>query len=302
MAEYVVRNYCNEDAEIIGTIDKVAELAYLYKGDMKAENIFCAVNGKKEILGCADLEAHISWTPIDSNSQDPEYIYRLCINIRIAPDHIDNQRLRSDLMDALLDRARQIRKEYPDKRIRVIKYISTDSNEEMDFFMSKGFAAYRTSLVMKRDLMEDIQPYTGNKDFRIVNWKMETQEELASYVEADIRCNNGAAWNMDTVGWMRYSPEWNTFAAFAGDEFLGGVMTYMINEERSATENIFVIPEWRGMGVAKAFITEALLHLKSMGKTMATLCVDGDNIPAMNLYRSLGYRMYFVNLEFGYDV
>ena len=302
MNDYIIRNYCSDDANKIGNFDKIGELAYLYKGDLKAANIFCAVNSEKEILGVADLEPHISWTPIDKDCQDPDYIYRIGVNIRINPAHIADKNLRSRLMDALLTRAMEIKEDYPGKKIRVIKYISSDNNEEMDFFISKGFVAHRTSLVMKRDLTEEIKPCPLSSDFKIVNWKMEREEELKCYVETDAKCNNGAAWNLDTVSWMRYAPEWATFAAFSGDEFLGGVMTFLITEERSATENIFVLPQWRRKGVAKAFITEALKHLKEKGKTMATLCVYGDNKPAINLYKSLGYRMYSVNIEFGYDV
>lgn len=302
MGDYIIRNYCSDDADKIGSFDKIAELAYLYKGDMKAANIFCAVNSENEILGVADLEPHISWTSIDKDCQDEDYIYRLGVNIRLNPLHTSDKKLSSSLMQAVLTRAAEIKKDYPGKKIRVIKYISSDNNEEMDFFISEGFIAYRNSLVMKRDLTEEIKPVVCSSDFRIVNWKMESEEEVKSYVKADEKCNNGAAWNFDTVSWMRNAQEWATFAAFSGDEFLGGVMTYFITEERNATENIFVLPKWRRKGVAKAFITEALKHLKNNGKTMATLCVYGDNKPAINLYRSLGYRMYFVNIEFGYDV
>lgn len=302
MSHYIIRNYCSDDADKIGSFDKIAELAYRYKGDFKAANIFCAVNPENEILGVADLEPHISWTPIDKDCQDSDYIYRLCVNIRMNPAYPENKELCSCLMNALLTRAEEIKKDYPEKKIRIIKYISTDRNEEMDFFISKGFVAYRISLVMKRDLTEEIIPYPCSSDFRIVNWKLETEEELKCYVETDAKCSNGAAWNIDTVSWMRYGPEWATFAAFSGNEFLGGVMTFFITDEESATENIFVLPEWRRKGVAKAFITEALQYLQKNGKTMATLCVDGDNKPAINLYKSLGYRMYFVNIEFGMDV
>lgn len=303
MDGYIIRNYCNDDADKIGCFDKVAEWSYKYKGDFNPANIFCAVNPENEILGVADLEPHISWTPIEENSQNQDYIYRLCVNIRINPSFDAHKNLRSSLMDVILERAKEIKNNYPGKNLRVIKYISTDNNEEMDLFISKGFIAYRNSLVMKRDLTEEIKPYDCSSEFKIVNWKMETEDEVKRYVETDAKCNDGAAWNFDTVSWMRYSPEWATFAAFSKEnEFLGGVMTYLITEERSATENIFVLPEWRRKGIAKAFITEALKYLKKNGKTMATLCTDGDNKPAIDLYKSLGYRMYFVNIEFGYNV
>jgi Acetyltransferases len=302
MKDYIIRNYQTEDAQKIGSFDKIAELAYLYKGDLKADNIFCAVSSENEILGAADLEPHISWTPIDKDCQDPDYIYRLAVNIRINPLYESDKNLRSSLMDALLKRAREIKKDYPGKKIRVIKYIPSSDNVEMDLFLSKGFVAYRTSLVMKRDLTEEIKPYPCGADFRIVNWKMETEEELQSHVEADAICNNGAAWNLDTVRWIRYAQGWASFAAFSGDDFLGSVTILSASEESSVTENIFVLPQWRRKGAAKAFITEALKHLKREGKTTASLCVDGDNKPAINLYKSLGYRFNSINIEFGYDV
>jgi len=302
MKDYIIRNYCSDDAAKIGCFDKVAELSYLYKGDFKAANIFCAVNSENEILGVVDLEPHISWTPIDKDCQDPDYIYRLVVNIRLNPEHGADKDLSSSLMDALLARAGEIKKDYPGKKIRVIRYISSNDNEAMDFYLSKGFVAYRNSLVMKRDLNEEIKPCPCSSDFRIVHWKMETEEELKCHVEADAKCNDGAAWNIHTISFIRYAPGWGSFAAFSGEEFLGSVTTIAYGEKSSVTENIFVLPQWRRRGVAKAFITEALNNLKEEGKTIATLCVDGDNKPAINLYKSLGYRVDSVNIEFGYDV
>lgn len=301
-SNYIIRNYCRYYADKIGNFDKITELAYSYNPDFKPANIFCAVNSEDEILGVGHLEPHITWAPIDKDSQAPDYIYSLRVSIILNPAYSTDKNLSSDLMDALLIRAREIKKDYPGKKIRIIKYISSDNNEEMDFLISKGFAANRTSLVMKRDLNEEILSCPYSPDIRIVNWKMETEEDLKLYFEADSICSDGAAWSINLVRWMRNAPEWATFAAFSGDELVGSVMTWLITEERSATENIFVLPKRRRMGVAKAFITEALKYLKLKGKTMATLCVYGDNKPALQLYKSLGYRMYSVNIEFGYDV
>jgi ribosomal protein S18 acetylase RimI-like enzyme len=301
-SDYIIRNYCDTDAEKIGSFDKITELAYRYNADFKPTNILCSVNSEGEILAVGHLEPHITWAPIDKDSQSPDYTYDLRVSIILNPEYECTMNVSSDLMDALLNRAGEIKKDYPGKKIRVIKYISSDNNEEMDFLISKGFAVTRTSLVMKRDLVEEIPSYPCSSDIRIVDWKLETEEDLKRYFDADSTCSDGAAWSINMVRWMRNAPEWATFAAFSGDELVGSVMTWLITEERSATENIFVLPQWRRKGVAKAFITEALKHLKKQGKTMATLSVFGDNKPALQLYKSLGYKMYFLNLEFGYDV
>lgn len=63
------------------------------------------------------------------------------MNVRINPLYTAHKNLRSSLMDAILARAKQIKKDYLGKKIRVIKYISADNNEEMDLFISKGFIA-----------------------------------------------------------------------------------------------------------------------------------------------------------------
>lgn len=63
-------------------------------------------------------------------------------------------------------------------------------------------------------------------------------------------------------------------------------MTQGLGKEKSATENIFVLPEWRRKGIAKAVITEALKFLKNKGKSEATLSVFGDNGRAISLYKS----------------
>lgn len=34
MNDYTIRNYCSDDADKIGSFDKVAELSYRYKGDL----------------------------------------------------------------------------------------------------------------------------------------------------------------------------------------------------------------------------------------------------------------------------
>jgi ribosomal protein S18 acetylase RimI-like enzyme len=299
---FVIRNYSSSDANKIGTFNKTTELAYRYNPDFKPANIFCAVSPEDEILGVSSLEPHITWASIDTNCQDPDYIYSLKMNIVLNPACTTEKSVTTSLIDALLARAKEIRKDYPEKRIRVINYIASDNNEQIDSYLSKGFAVYTTSLVMKRDLTEEIPEQPCSNNVKIINWKMTTEEDLKKYYNTDYKCSNGAAWSINMVRWMRNAPEWVTFAAFSGDELIGSVMTWLITEDRNATENIFVLPQWRRKGVAKAFITEALKYLKSKGKTVATLCVYGDNKTAINLYKSLGYKMYFVNLEFGYDV
>ncbi|KKI90138.1 hypothetical protein WQ54_23890 [Bacillus sp. SA1-12] len=142
---------------------------------------------------------------------------------------------------------------------------------------------------MKRDLTEDIPNVPLLNNLNIVNWKMETQAE-------------GLCWSLNRLKWTKGGTEWDTFTVFDGDIIVGSVMTWGLGEDRSATENIFVLPEWRRKGIAKTMITEALKYLKNKGKTEATLVVFSDNGKAISLYKSLRYKMLSINIEFGLDL
>jgi len=205
-------------------------------------------------------------------------------------------------MKALLLRANELKKAYPDKKIRLIKYISADDNEETDYFLTKGFVAYDINLVMKRNLTDEILEIPKVDGISIINWKMATEDEKKKYLEAEAKSNSGVCWSLNQLSWYSYGPEWDTFTAFLDDKVIGSIMTWMITDERSATENMFVIPKWRKKGIAKLVLAEALKFLKSKGKKIATLCVYGDNKPAITLYKSLGYTMLSTNIEYGFDL
>lgn len=132
---------------------------------------------------------------------------------------------------------------------------------------------------------------------------MTTQAEQEQYLAAEARGDDhGVSWSLNHLQWTKSGGEWDAFTVFHENEIIGSVMTWGLGEERSATENIFVVPEWRRKGIAIAFITEALKFLKDKGKKQATLGVFGDNGKAIALYKSLGYKMVDTILQFGIDV
>ncbi len=299
---YVIRNYSIEDADKIGNFNKLLELSYSYNGDFKSENIYCAANEEGDILGVGHLEPHDTWALITKEDMPSDYIYKLRLGISVNFELEPPESLRDELLEALLMRAKELKKMHQGKKIRLIKYIASEDNAEIDYLLSKDFAAYRTSFVMKRDLTDEIPDAPEVDGINVVNWKIATEEEKKQYLDAEAKSNAGVCWSLNQLSWYSFGPEWDTFTAFSGDKVVGSTMTWMITDERSATENIFVIPEWRKKGVAKLVITEALKFLKNRGKNIATLSVFGDNKPAIALYKSLGYKMYFTNIEFGFDL
>jgi Acetyltransferases len=300
--KYQIRNYIECDAGKIGEFDKILELSYRYYFDFVPENIFCAINSNEEILGVGHIEPHDTWNLINRDDVSSDFVYKMVLCISLNPQFSYSENLKDDLLKRLIDRAIEIREQYPHKKIRVFKWLSSEDYNEIDFYLSQGFVAFQNSIVMKYDLSQRIPDIRKPEGITVNMSKLESEEELKQYHEAESIAFSGIVWSMNLLRWYRGGPEWICFSVFNENHLIGSSMTWMITEERSAIENIFVMPEWRNKNIAKYMITEALKYLKNKGKSIATLSVHGDNKPAISLYNSLGFKMFGIMIEFGYDI
>lgn len=300
---YSIRNYEEHDANQIAKFDFISMLAYQYNGDYTSDNIFCAISEDGEVLATAHIAPDQSWGLIEDGNKSIDFEFKLQMDLAVNEDTTVPQEAVEELTDAVIFRAKMIRNQYPNKKVTLRHTISSDDIKEMDFYLSKGFITKQNHLVMKRDLTKPIPQFSLPPNIKVINWKMETQEEQEMYLRAEAAGDpNGVCWSLNHLKWTKSGAEWDTFTAFDGNSVVGSVMTWGLGEERSATENIFVLPNWRRKGIAKALISEALTFLKEKGKTEATLGVFGDNQEAISLYQSLGYRMYYTIIEFGYEL
>jgi ribosomal protein S18 acetylase RimI-like enzyme len=63
------------------------------------------------------------------------------------------------------------------------------------------------------------------------------------------------------------------------------------NSAKCYTEEIFVVQEWRGKGVARALLATSLTYLKKLGKTRAILSVTSDRTSAKKIYEKAGFKV-----------
>ena len=97
------------------------------------------------------------------------------------------------------------------------------------------------------------------------------------------------------------SPLWKNgtcLAAFDQNE-LAGSITLLWDEaaetpeqrQTGLTENVFVLPRWRGLGLGAHLISQGLLLLKKHGLKEAQVQVKESNFVALGLYTGLGYTV-----------
>jgi GNAT superfamily N-acetyltransferase len=82
----------------------------------------------------------------------------------------------------------------------------------------------------------------------------------------------------DAVGWNEQA-DCATIQGLAHSGYLGAV------------QNVGVLPQHRGLGLGRALVLKALHGFRSAGLQRVYLEVTGDNLPAVELYRSLGFEL-----------
>ncbi|MEO3946263.1 GNAT family N-acetyltransferase [Gorillibacterium sp. CAU 1737] len=297
----LLRNPKEEDVDQVGELDFVLKLHMLYHGDFDRQNMVCAFSEKEELLAVASLTEHDTFHAV-GHEGDPAFVRHLMVEITLAEQVKDDNELKSALVDQMIQRAREIKEKYPDKRIVLAQYIDTDDLTELDFFFRRGFTVFDTIAVFKYDLSADIPSYPLPEGVRIVPYALDHPEALNSYHQAELASFDGVAWSLNHLGWMQGAPEVVNFCAFHGDHLIGNTSTWKITDERSATENVFVVPEWQKHGIARGLLSTALQSLKQQGKTIATLGTQGTNRKAIRLYTQVGYEFYGSRFTMGYEI
>lgn len=66
-------------------------------------------------------------------------------------------------------------------------------------------------------------------------------------------------------------------------------------------DSMALLPEYRGQGLGKALIIDAIEQGKKKGCASATLLADKDKIGLVNYYKIIGFEIYDSMIYFGHD-
>lgn len=92
-----------------------------------------------------------------------------------------------------------------------------------------------------------------------------------------------------------FLPEATWLVEFVGNDFrdpvpCGTIQGLAISTRRGSIQNLGVSPEHRGTGIGRALVIQALAGYAAKGLHRVSLEVTAVNHPAVELYRSLGFR------------
>lgn len=268
------------------------QLYYQHPALDQGKNVYCALERGEALVGYGALFP----TPADSesSSETPNTIW---IHIRVDPKSGIFSEIREVIYERILDKSLTYSKAWRTRRTRIAISYPESLEEEIEFFVEKGFQKFDALLQMDRDLSVPSSSFTLPEGIVVRRWHMESEQDKIQYVTAEAAIFPHSPRTVEELEfYMRSWEEGTPITAF--DEkgnIVGSVMAYWYGERHGATEDIFVAPAWRRKGIASHLVAAAVKYLVEQGIEVARLEVRESNFPAVRLYASIGYQV--VNRE-----
>lgn len=268
---------------------------YLSPGFQEGRNVFCALDPQGQLLAYAPVFAQI----VDGA---PAHIpHSVWTEIKAQPDLQDPGPVKDRLYDCVVQRARELTAPFAGRPARLVFEYRAVETPAIAYVSSKSFEYNESVFGMTRDLSAPVPEAVIPAGMTLRRWKMEHQDEQRQYVAARNECFPEAPITLADWQYYMQSPQWAVgvmIAAFDEDELAGCVHVYWDEHENqqsgrrgASTEDVFVRAPWRGRGLARAMLCEALAFLKEHDLEEARLAVRARNDNALSLYLNLGYQV-----------
>lgn len=305
MDQYSFRNFTPEDVASVYNIQVaynkyfpetsvIPGEAYL-SPEFNNGNMFCLLNEKSEIVGYSSVY------PIMTEDSSDRAENVLWVEIKYDPLSADQTTLRGMLFQQLMIRVFEIQKGAVNHKTKICFTYYPSERENADYVLSNGFTVSEGIYHMGRNLHESVSDTLSPEELEIREWKMAEDKEIDEYVQAYNIAFPEKPWSVEGIKHFMLSKLWavgTTLTAFDQGKIAGSIMLYWdednnVNSDinRAYTEQIFVMPEWRGKGLATALINRGMSYLAEKGMDEAQLELRATNENALNLYKKLGYKV-----------
>jgi len=257
-------------------------------------NIFCALDEDGKPVGYAPLYPVLM-------RDDSKLPHTLWVEIKAHPESDAQNEIKDQLFERVLLRSREVTAEFPNHPVHLAFQYFPSETASIVYVTSKGCQHTESVFTMRRDLSQAIPCPQTAEGIVIRPWRMESEAEQRSYVNARSECFPEAPVSLGEWQYFMQSPHWaagTTMAAFDGDTLVGNVALFWDEAENQKsgkqtgfTEYIFVRSQWRGKNIARNLVNAGLAWLIEHGLTEAHLEVRAKNQGALHLYFDLGYEV-----------
>ncbi len=224
----------------------------------------------------------------------------------VDPEQTDPAAVRECLYTAVLARSHALAATYPPRWVRLAADLMLCQQDEIADLRRRGFAPFTHVLVMARALDTELPPVRALPGVVLDADRLASAAAQAHCLAAYNVCFPHAPKTPDDLRFMLASPPWEqgyALTAAAGAELIGSVLVYATETPGLVmVDDVFVLPAWRGQGLARSVLAAALQRARSAGMTAARLEVDAANTPAVALYRGAGFAVVDEETLLGLDL
>lgn len=171
-----------------------------------------------------------------------------------------------------------------------MNFVTKDNNKEVEC---------KVCSCLKFDLSKEIPKYELPEGMSIEALNI-NGDEVGRFMEFSKEAINGTPDNVNEIWFMSGEPSYRIFVVKDKDKIVSTACMWKITEERCAVENIATLSEYRRRNLARCVINHVLKAQKEQGYKIGTLSVRGKNKEAIKLYLSLGFNLYYNQIEMQY--
>ncbi|MBE5963101.1 MAG: GNAT family N-acetyltransferase [Lachnospiraceae bacterium] len=300
-----IRSLTKEDLSYIQDIDFMVWLSISYNKAVMKEQAVAAVDEEGTVCGAAAFTRSATWYYLDGEKK-PEFgtvtkdcEYKLDVLYGVMEEHPKQEEIQKALFDSLKKKLSELKQVHPGQKLSIRCFAEDNDHDEIDFLLRNGFIVKGMMPVLSYDLTGDIAIPKIPENIRIGLHSFK-EDGMDQYLKA----NAAGFIAQDSEDEMRFRLGGETTAvicAYDKDEVVSSVTVWEIGNGRSATENIFTVPDYQRKGIGTAVVLSALKLLKDRGEREATLSVVGDNKNAIAFYEGLGYHYKYGLLEMCFE-
>ncbi|EJW17757.1 GNAT family N-acetyltransferase [Paenibacillus alvei] len=297
-SELQIRNFQQEDMPLLGelyrSVTSRPNAIFWWVGEEANWcNVVCAFeHGKMVAKGQVSI---INIVPPGRAQENKHAIY---VNIKAIPEREHDYVLLDRIYNLLYARAIEL------KAILPAEYgtrlcVGNDSTEEANsqFFLQRGYRHLISLYQMERMIEAPIPELQLPEAYQFSYWNLDTSEEAHAYLDIDTEIWPDNPLGLERLNEYRQYPLWTSMVVRQGDTVVAGLLIWK-EDDYVQIDNVFVREKWRGQGLAKFLLAQALHYAQSHGLPRASLEVLTDNRTALRLYESLGFEQRAEELRY----
>jgi GNAT superfamily N-acetyltransferase len=256
-----------------------------------SENVLCVLTEQQEMVGFAPLFPVM--TTDDNGITGPHEIW----TVMLANSELETAvQIHELLFQAVMARVNSLKGEYGLSQVKLAADMMVSQKADIDYLLQKGFTPFEQIVVMGRDTSQAIPKVITPSGIRFQQSKLATADEQAAYLAIYNTCFPHSPKTREELLFLLQSSFWEQGCVITANspsqEIVGAVLQYWNAEAGFAvTDDVMVLPEWRGQHIAQYLIKEGLDYCRAQGLAEVRLEVKATNAPAVSVYSAMGYRI-----------